>query len=223
MTGWKWALELVTRNFLWKLVALAGAVVMWALVTNEPELSTFVTVRLDFRNLPADLEISSQPLETVTLELRGPASELRGQGDSRRPAVVLDMSGAAPGQRTFQIGNGNISLPRGVKLVRSVPSEVRFDFERRAVRAIPVQARFTGEGANGYVVARYTVSPDKLAIEGPVNHVTRSAAAVTDPIDVSSAVTTAQLRVNAFLSDPYVRFEGSPEVLVTVTMKRQSR
>lgn len=223
MKRWKWVLELVTHNFLWKLLALAGAIVIWALVTNEPELSTFVRVPLEFRNLPSDLDIASQPVDAVTLELLGPASELRGQGDSRRPAVVVDMSGATPGQRTFHIGNGNLSLPRGVRLVRSVPSEVRFDFERRAVRDVPVEARFTGEGAHGYVVARYTVSPAKLRVEGPVNRVTHLPSAATDPIDVSSAVDTARLRVNAFLTDPFVRFEGSPEVVVTVTMKKQSR
>jgi YbbR domain-containing protein len=223
MKGWRWSLELVTHNFLWKLLALAGAIAIWAVVTNEPELSTFITVPLAFRNLPTNLDISSQPQETVTLELRGPASELRSEGDSRRPAVVLDMSGAAPGQRTFPIGDGNISLPRGVRLVGSVPSEVRFEFERRALRTIPVQARFTGEGANGYLIARYTVSPEKLAIEGPANHVMRAPMAVTDPIDVSSAVSTAQLHVNAFVTDPFVRFEGSPEVVVTVTMKKVSR
>jgi YbbR domain-containing protein len=219
----KWVLELVTHNFLWKLLALAGAIVIWAVVTNEPELSTFVRVPLEFRNLPADLEIASQPPEALTLELRGPASELRGQGDNRRPAVVIDMSGAAPGQRTFHIGNGNISLPRGVRLVSSVPSQVRFDYERRAVRNVPVQARFTGEGANGYVVAGYTVSPPKLPVEGPVTRVSRLPAAATDPIDVSSAIETEQLHVNAFISDPFVRFAGSPEVVVTVTMKRQSQ
>lgn len=219
----KWVLQLVTHNFLWKVLALAGAIVIWAVVTNEPELSTFVRVPLEFRNLPADLEIASQPAEAVMLELRGPASELRGQGDNRRPAVVIDMSGAAPGQRTFHIGNGNISLPRGVRLVSSVPPEVRFDFERRAVRDVPVQARFTGEGANGYVVARYTVSPPKLPVEGPVTRVSRLPAAATDPIDVSSAIETEQLHVNAFLTDPFVRFAGSPEVVVTVTMKRQSQ
>jgi YbbR domain-containing protein len=221
--SWKWVLQLVTHNFLWKLIALAGAIVIWAVVTSEPELSTFVRVPLEFRNLPADLDIASPPVETVTLELRGPASELRGQGDSRRPAVVIDMSGATPGQRTFHIGNGNISLPRGVRLVSSVPSVVRFDFERSAVRDLPVQAQFTGEGANGYVVARYTVSPPKLPVEGPVNHITRLPAAATDPIDVSSTVNTAQLRVKAFVTDPFVRFEGSPEVVVTVTMKKQSQ
>jgi hypothetical protein len=223
MKRWRWVLELVTHNFLWKLLALAGAVVIWALVTNEPELSTFVRVPLEFRNLPTDLDIAAQPADALTLELRGPASELRGQGESRRPAVVLDLSGARPGQRTFHIGNGNISLPRGVRLVRAMPSEVRFDFERGAVREIPVEARFTGEGAHGYVVAKYTISPPKLPVEGPVNHVTHLPSAATDPIDVSSAVDTAQLRVNAFLTDPFVHFEGSAEVVVTVTMKKQSQ
>ena len=104
-----------------------------------------------------------------------------------------------------------------------MPSVVRFDFEGSAVRDLPVQAQFTGEGANGYVVARYTVSPPKLPVEGPVNHITRLPAAATDPIDVSSTVNTAQLRVKAFVTDPFVRFEGSPEVVVTVTMKKQSQ
>ena len=104
-----------------------------------------------------------------------------------------------------------------------MPSEVRFDFERRAVRDVPVQARFTGEGTHGYVVATYTVSPPKLPVEGPVNHVTRVPAADTDPIDVSSAVDTAQLHVNAYITDPFVHFEGPSEVVVTVTMKRQSQ
>jgi YbbR domain-containing protein len=223
MTGWRRALELVTHNFLWKLLALAGAVVIWALVASEPELSTFTTVRLEFRNLPEDLEISSQPLETVTLELRGPAGELRGEGESRRPAVVLDMADAVPGKRTFQIGDGNVTLPRGVSLMRSVPSQVQFDFERHGARTIPVQVRFAGEGTNGYVVARFTVSPEKLAIEGPANHVANVMAALTDPVDVTSAVGTSQIRANVFVQDSYVRFESSPQVVVTVTMKKRSR
>ena len=50
MKSWKWVLQLVTHNFLWKLIALAGAIVIWAVVTSEPELSTLVRVPLEFRN-----------------------------------------------------------------------------------------------------------------------------------------------------------------------------
>jgi YbbR domain-containing protein len=217
----QWTIGLLTQNFWWKLLALAIAFTIWVLVANEPELSTFTTVRVAYRNIPDDLEISSAPSETVTLELRGPAGEVRGVGESRSPAVVLDMSSVGPGQRTFEIGDGNLTLARGVRLVRAIPSAIRFEFDRRADRTIPVHARFTGEGANGYVVGRYTVSPPLMPISGPASRVARVDAAITDPVDVSSAVGTFQLRVNAFVPDSYVRFQSSPQVVVAVVMKKK--
>jgi len=217
----QWTIGLLTHNFWWKLLALAIAFTIWVLVANEPELSTFTTVRVAYRNIPDDLEISSAPMETVTLELRGPAGEVRGVGESRSPSLVLDMSSVGPGQRTFEIGDGNVTLARGVRLVRAIPSAIRFEFDRRAERTIPVHPRFTGEGANGYVVGRYTVSPALMPISGPAGRVARVDAAITDPVDVSSAVGTFQMRVNAFVPDSYVRFQSSPQVVVAVVMKKK--
>jgi YbbR domain-containing protein len=217
----KWTLRLVFHNFWWKLLSLAIAVVLWALVASEPELSEFASVRLEYRNLPDDLEISSNPVSSVSLELRGPSGELRGAGDGIRPAVVLDMSDVQPGERTFTIGAGNVQLARGVRLVRSIPSEARFVFERRMVRPVPVVVRFTGQGQNGYSVAHQSVVPDRLEIAGPSSRVARVAAAVTDPVDLSSVVGTSEFRVNAFVEDSFVRFLSSPQVVVTVTMKKK--
>jgi hypothetical protein len=217
----RWTLQLVFHNLGWKLLALAIAVVLWALVASEPELSEFATVRLEYRNLPEDLEIGSDPVGSVSLELRGPSGELRGVGDGIQPAVVLDMSDVRPGERTFTIGAGNVKLARGVRMVRSIPSEVRFLFERRMVRFVPVAVRTTGLGQNGYTVAHQSVAPDRLEIAGPSSRVARIAAAVTDPVDLSSVVGTSQFRVNAFVEDSFVRFQSSPQVVVTVTMKKK--
>jgi YbbR domain-containing protein len=91
-----------------------------------------------------------------------------------------------------------------------------------------VQVRLAGAAANGYVISGYTVSPGKLEIEGPASHVAQISAAVTDPVDVASlkptgTADTEQVRVNAFVTDSYVRFEKSPEVVVTLTIKKQAR
>lgn len=217
----KWVLGLLIENFWWKLASLLIAVTIWALVASEPELATFATVRLEYRNLPEDLEIGSEPVTSITLELRGPSGELRGLGESARPAVVLDMSGVQPGERTFTIGNGNVRLARGVRLVRAVPSEVRLNFERRAEREVKVVPRFTEGGQNDYAIARYRVEPRTLRIAGPASHVARVSAAVTDPVNVGSAVGAAEFRVNAFVEDPYVRFLDSPQVAVTITMRKK--
>jgi hypothetical protein len=221
------ALRWVTDNFLWKLLALAVAVAIWMLVASEPELSTFATVRLEFKNLPEDLEISSEPVSTVSLELRGPSGELRSvSGEpygigNLRPAVILDMAGVQPGERTFPIGNGNVRLARGVHLVRAIPSEVRFVFEHRATRSVPVKPRFTGLGSNGYVVAQVNVDPKELEISGPASHVTRVNEATTDVVDVSNVVGASESHVNAYVEDPFVRLTESPQVTVSVVMKKQ--
>jgi hypothetical protein len=221
MRALKWVGALLFENLAWKLLALAVAVVIWALVASEPELATFASVRLEYKNLPEDLEISSDPVSSLMLELRGPSGELRRAGDTVHPAVVLDMSAVEPGERTFMIGDDNVKVPRGVRLVRSIPSEVRLIFEQRRTLTVPVRVRFSGDGQNGYVVSHYEAVPRELRIVGPKSRVARVAAVVTDPVDVSTVVGTSEFRVNVFMDDPFVRFQETPQVAVAVTMKKK--
>ena len=215
----RWIRSALVENLVWKILSLLIATVLWALVASEPELASFANVRLEFKNLPDDLEISSEPVDSVSLELRGPSGEL-GDG-STRPAVVIDMAAVQPGYRTFPIGPGNVKLARGVRLMRAIPSEVRFQFERRSVRSASIVPKFTGEDQHGYRVAHWEVLPRQLTVVGPASHVARIGAVVTDPVDVSGVVGSAEFHVNAFVEDPYVRFQSSPQVTVAVTMKKK--
>jgi YbbR domain-containing protein len=220
--AFKFVRDFFLVNTGWKLLALAIAVVLWAVVASEPELGTLVTVPLEYRNLPDDLEISSEPVSQIVLELRGPSGELRGVGDSGlHPAVILDMSGSQPGVHTFPISRQALKLPRGVRLERANPSEVRFEFDRRATRAVPVRPQLTGQGQDGYQIVAQSVSPAELQIEGPAKAVARVRDVVTDPVDVSGVVGASEFRVNAYVDNPYVRFRSAPQVVVTVTMKKK--
>ncbi|MCX6626081.1 MAG: CdaR family protein [Candidatus Solibacter sp.] len=217
----KWIRDLLFQNLIWKLLSLAIAVVIWALVASEPELATFANVRLEYKNLPEGLEIASEPVSSVVLELRGPSGALRGTGEAIHPAVVIDMSGVESGERTFSIGDRNVRVMRGIRLVRAIPSEVRFHFEPRRMRRVPVQIRFLGEGQNGYVVAEFQVDPPEMEITGPRSRVARIAAVLADPIDLANSTGTALFHVNTFTGDSFVRFPNAPEAVVTVTMKKK--
>jgi YbbR domain-containing protein len=218
----KWLAGLLTQNFGWKLLSLGIAVVLWALVASEPELSTFAVVGVEYKNLPDDLEISSDLVSSLRLELRGPSGALRGLGDaSTRPDVILDMSGVVPGERTFEIGDGNVKLPRGVWLVGAMPPAVRFRFEPSETRTVPIKPRFTNEENGGYVVAQVTVSPQMVEIAGPASRVAKVSAALADAIDVPARAGTFKYQVNAYLEDPQVRFAAVPQVTVTVTVKKK--
>ncbi|MBS1857823.1 MAG: YbbR-like domain-containing protein [Acidobacteria bacterium] len=211
---------LVIQNIGWKLLSLAVAIVIWALVASEPELSTFTTVRVEYKNLPDDLEISSDPVTGVVLELRGPSGELRGVGETVRPAVVLDMSGALPGERTYAIDGGTVKLARGVRLVRAIPSQVRFEFEQRRARMVPVEVRFSGRGQNGYEIESTQVEPPRVEVVGPRSHVLRIDGVTTDVVDLTNVVGTSEFHVHVLVNDPFLRLAGSSEVVVRVTMKK---
>jgi len=213
---------LIFENIGWKLLSLAVAAAIWALVATEPELSTFASTQVEYKNLPDDIEIDSNPLATVMLELRGPSGSLRDiNEDNFRPQVILDMSMAAAGPRTFDIEDRSVKLPRGVRLVRAVPSQVRFNFDRRAEATVPVTVPITGQDLTGYVVASQAAEPAHLDIVGPASHVARITQVATDPVDVSQAVGTVKYSVNAYLGDPYVQFLSSPQVEVTIVMKKK--
>jgi len=216
-----WVARLVSHNFWWKVLALAIATLIWALVASEPELSTFVTARLEYKDLPGELELSSEPVTQIVLELRGPPGELRGMGDGgQHPGAILDMSNAAPGERTFPIGAANVRLSRGVHLVRAIPSQVRIAFERRLERSVPVVVRMHGDVRGHYRIASATAEPAQLAIFGPQSRVAHVNSVLTDPVDVSSLTATGRFQVNAFSGDAFVRFRSTPAVTVTVTIAK---
>ena len=202
-------IELFTRNFLWKVFALVIAILLWIAVANEPELSTFVSVPVEFKDLPETLEISSDVVDKVELEMSGPSGELRSFSGTRT-AVVLDMADAMPGERTYTIGDGEVKLPRGLTLIRSIPSQVHFSFERRKVRSVPVEVRFS------QATAKFKVTPSTVTIEGPEGRVNKIGAVPTDLVDVAGVNGSGTFHVNAYLQDPHVRITSETGVTVEV-------
>ena len=59
------AVRLLTDHFLWKLLSLVMATMLWIAVVDEPELTTNVTVPVEFRNLAAGLDLGSDVPDRV--------------------------------------------------------------------------------------------------------------------------------------------------------------
>lgn len=210
-----------SENLGWKVFSLAVAVFLWISFSSDPEIGTFVSVPVEYRSMPDDLEISSDIASTVSLDVRGSATRLR-EFSTAPSGVVLDLSGIhEPGERTFQIDGGNVQLPSDIRLVRAIPTQLRFRFEKRTQRDVPVQVRLSGEPQPGYQVDHYEVTPQTMTVVGPESRVNRSEFAVTDPIDLSRVVGVAQFSVDAFVPDPHVRFLKPTRVTVRVYMEKR--
>lgn len=212
------AFRLVFENFGWKLLSLGLAALVWIAIYREPEMAAVIAAPVQFKNSPTDLEIASEIVETVDLETRGPAGLLRDLSE-KRVAVVLDFTNVRePGERTFTISRQNTNLPRGVELVRVIPSQLRFHFERRTVRMVPVVVKYAGNPRGGLRIISAVADPAELPITGPESRVSSVASVPTDTIDVSGLKEDKNMRVSAYLPNAQLRFQGSPEVTVKISI-----
>jgi YbbR domain-containing protein len=215
--------RLVTENIGWKLLSLGLAILLWLAVVGDPELTTSVSVPVEFRSIPADLEISSDMPERISLVLRGPSSKLTPLSLSEAAAVVNLSDVHRPGERTFSLQQWRLNLPGGVILTRATPSQIRLRFERRVTRAVSVQVRFAGPPPAGYRIAEQQVRPEKLRIAGPESRVMNIESVETDSIELAGVVSESTFQVHAYVPDPQVRFEASPIVTVSVSLERIPR
>ena len=212
-------IELLTRNAGWKLFSLLVSLLLWFAFARDPDVGAFLAVPVEYRGMPDDLEVSSDLVESVSVDLRGPSEKI-ANFSAAKSAVVLDFSSIhKPGEQTFQIDERNISVPSGMRLEHAIPAQIRLHFEQRTQLAVPVQVRFSGDAPKGYQLEHYNVTPEELTVIGPESRVKKIEYAVTDPVDLSSVVSESEFHVNAFVGDPHVRFEKPEKISVKVYME----
>ncbi|HYI95529.1 MAG TPA: CdaR family protein [Bryobacteraceae bacterium] len=213
--------RLLTENPGWKIGAILIAAALWFAFVGETELATSAPVSVQFKNVPPDLEITSEKLDRLFLRLRGPATRLT-PGSLAQIFVVFDLAQiVSAGEHTFNLGPENLQLPAGVNVVRIVPSQVRLTFEKRLAREVPIEVRYAGPPPKGYRVAGQHIWPQKARIIGPQSHIETLQSAQTDAIDLSSTVSNSEFRIPAFVDDPQIRFDGNPPLVsVRVLMEK---
>lgn len=201
----------ITRNLGVKIASLSLAILAWMIFSGSRQVTMSISVPVQYRNLPRDLEISSEMVEQVHLNLLGAPARLARIQPTSMPIVIDLNSVQSDGERTFSLNEKNVDLPIGISLERAVPSQIRLTLEVRSQREVPVQARFLG--GTGPEVA---CSPAQLTIIGPMSRVNRVAQVDTDPIDPALLKAHGEVMVEAFSADPQVHFAGSARVRVSL-------
>ncbi len=212
----------VLANLGLKLLSLFLAVLLWWAVAHDPTVQVPMTVPVEFHHTPQNLVISSESPFQVQIELQGPERTLRSLNPSQVHAVI-DLQGAAPGERTFDLTSDQIRVPRDVEVVQVVPSQFHISFDHTATRSVDVRPRVIGSLLSGYAIGTVTANPEKITIEGPSRRVDAIENAITDPVDATGVVGQATFTTHAYVADPLVRLVKPQPIHVTVTTEKISR
>jgi YbbR domain-containing protein len=198
-----------------KVVALACASLLWLTVAGEHVVERVLRVPVEFRNLPALLELVGDPPESVEVRLRG-SSALLSRLDPGEVVAVVDLRQARAGSRLFHIRPEEVRSPYGAEVAQVIPGTLGIELERTAHRVVQVIAPTEGEPAPGFVAGAITATPATVEVEGPESRVKKLTNATTEPITVTGARANVRDVVAVGLIDAAVRLVKPQDVTVIV-------
>lgn len=199
------------------LVALAVAFALWYAVAGQRReriSERQVVVPLTLANVPSNLIITNDVPESVSVRLRGALTH--ALGNDKGLEVVLDLSDARPGTRTYPIKESQIRLPQGVSVVSIDPPEITLTMETTQTTMVPVKPAIEGKPAPGYVVTSVRTVPPALSVQGPATLVEKLEEVATTPVRIDGASGPVETAVQPRLPHPLLRFTNSMPVLVVV-------
>lgn len=211
----------VFHNLGLKIISLLLATGLWAALSTEPPSEVAVNVAIVFRNMPDDLEISSENVPSAQIRVRGPERLVRRLQPSDIH-VEIDLTGLKPGQRTFDLTANQVSLPDKLQPVQIIPSQIYLEFDTRVTRIVPVKPRVVGTFASGYRIGRVRSDPESVRITGPKKETEAVESAITDPIDISGVMDRATVMRHAYVSDPLIQVVESQPVRITIIMEKST-
>lgn len=205
----------ITDNWGLKLLSLVVAVLLWLATVGEPESATVIAVPVQYRNIPTNLEVSSEMRESAYVEVRGPSGRLSGSSLANTVVVVDLASENRPGERTYSIQAENVRLPAGVQFLRAVPAQIRIRLEYQVSREVPVVVRYAGPAPEGLRIASQEVTPQLVRILGPESRVNAIDRVQTDPIELTGVEGMQTFQAHPYSGDPQVRLVQS-DMMVTI-------
>ncbi len=207
------------QDWPWKLACLFVATLIWLAVASEPEMATVLRVPVQYKYAPRDLEISSDVAGNVQIELQGVSGRLKEFSAVPAPVIIDFSTVRAPGERTFNIDGRTLRLPKGVQFLRAVPAQLRYVFEERERRSVPVEVQWSGTTAEAAQILRVRTDPSHLDVIGPRSRVERVQSVSTDPVNLRTIHSGQPAMTSPFIAEPQVRFSNFQPVRVTVILK----
>jgi diadenylate cyclase len=210
--------RIFVHNIGLKLVSLLLAIGLWTVVARDPVAEVEMKVPIEFHNLPDNLEIDSASFTEAQIRVRGPERVIHRLQAADLHADI-DLASVRPGERTFDLTGRQVRVPQDLEVVQIIPGQFHLSFDNRETRTVEVRPRVTGNFASGMRVKQVIADPSSVMITGPRRRVEAVEDAITDPVDISGAMTRASFVTQAYVPDPLIQVVHPTPIRVTVIME----
>ena len=208
----------LTANLVPKIVAFIIVLVLWGLIGGQPRAEVWLTVPLEYRNMPANMEIAGDLLNRVEVGIRGPRGMIsRVTPDQIRAHV--DLSQAMRGLNNIRLTPENIYAPTGTEITKLNPASVRIWLENVKTRSVQVKAQVVGKLPKSLRLKTIWVDPPFVVLQGPESTLAKVREIFTEAVDLSSLQENKKISVGLAIESPQVHLGPGQPSQVTVDIK----
>jgi YbbR domain-containing protein len=209
----------IVSSLLLKVLSLFLAFVVWFVVSSprrERVSERAFAAPLSLIGMRRNLVITTPVPDTVSVRLRGRASELRSLS-SQNLEVTVDLSWAQQGgEVTITLRPQAINVPPEIEVVSIDPTKVRFRVEQLRQRVVPIRPFLVGEPPSGYQAGEATLVPDHALVSGPSSLIQKISEVATERIIMTGRTGTFVQNVAPVSDSSLVRILEPLSVQVTV-------
>jgi YbbR domain-containing protein len=218
--GMQSTLHWVTNNWFLKVVSLLLAALLWAAVSNEASSEIGLDVPLEYRNIPARLEITGDMTNTVQVRLRGASNVIKGI-TAKDVSTKIDLTEMRPGEKTITLSPQNVQAPFGADVIRVNPSSVRFTLEPTLTKSVPIVPTIVGRPPDGYEIGQVLLRPNRVEVEGPESRMNTLSSIATVPIRIDRRQTTLEQTFDLDVPDPQIRIQHPSPVSIKIEIRKK--
>jgi YbbR domain-containing protein len=212
---------LVVRNWGLKLVSLVLALALWLVLVPADKIlaEKTLTVPLEMRDIPENMEIVERSVSTVDVTVRAPSRIL----DQISPSTVsarLGLEKATVYQLEYPLNKSIISLPDEADVIEVRPNKVQIKLEWTREATLDVHPSIRGKVAAGFRIVKIEVDPKQVIVSGPESRVKTKEPVTTAPVDVTDLNRTTDFEVDLILPRAELRLVSSQtSAVVRVTVE----
>lgn len=212
----------ITHNWFLKLLSFLLAMTLWVAVASETSSEIGMEVPLEYRNVPAHLEITGDPAAIVEVRLRGSANLIK-EVSAKEVSTIIDLDNMTPGEKTITLTAQNVQAPFGTEVIRINPSQVRLNLEQTISKTVSVVPTTQGEPAGGFELGEVLVDPSKIRVQGPESRLRTVDSIPTVPIPIDGKRSGLQQTIGLEIPDPQLRLQDPASVNVRIEIRKAAR
>lgn len=209
---------LITSNFGPKLMALFLSFGLWGFIAGQQRTEMLFTVPLEYRNLPANVEISGELVNKIEVGVRGPRGVITSVSADKIRAYV-DLSRSTRGLNYIRLSTENITVPLGMEVTKINPEIIRLRLEEVKSRSIQVKAQLVGKLPKTLRLKSVWVEPPFVILQGPESALKKVREVFTEPVDLTHIDRDVKIPVTIDVNVPQIRLATNQPSQVNVEIK----